>query len=338
MVAAMSPALETMMLAFSGDGELPERALFLGAEAHDGLREWGDLTGWQPFKPKADVWDAAGFSRSDGLPAGRWPVVLVLPGKSKEETLVWFAAARDRLEAGGRLVVAMPNSAGAGRFEKELRKATGGVESLQKHKCRAFSAVDDGTWDESVFAAWRELGGRRVVEGTHFVTEAGVFSCGHVDSGSRLLAGHLPGNLRGSVADLGAGWGVLADTVLRNCGKVERVDLYEADARALDCARENLAEFGGRAGFHWLDVAAGVPGEYDAVVMNPPFHVGQATDVGLGRAFLTSAAGCLRTGGRLFLVANRQLPYEAALDGLGMSWRQLAEDATFKVILADKRR
>lgn len=333
----MNAALETMMLVFSGEPGVPGRALFLGAEAHPGLKAWPALTGWQPLKQKADGWDAAGFSRSDRLPDGKWPVVMVLPGKSRDETLAWFALARDRLEPGGRMVVAMPNTAGAGRFEKELRKAAGHLESLQKHKCRAFHAVDDGSWDEVVFGGWRALGGRRVVAGTELVTEAGVFSCDHVDPGSKLLAEHLPGNLRGTVADLGAGWGFLTSEVLDRCANVERVDLFEADARALDCARVNLARFGGRAEFHWHDVAAGLPGGYDSVVMNPPFHSGQSTDVDLGRAFLKSAADCLRRGGRLLMVANRQLPYEAEFDGLGMSWRKVAEDGVYKLLFADKR-
>jgi len=165
-------------------------------------------------------------------------VVLVLPGKSRDETLAWFAMARDRLEPGGHLVAALPNTAGAGRFEKELSKATGNIHSLQKHKCRAFYATDDGSWDEAVFQKWRELGEPRVIPESEFVTQAGIFSCDHIDPGSQLLADNLPASLRGNVADLGAGWGFLSDALLRRCPNVERLDLFEADARALACARK----------------------------------------------------------------------------------------------------
>ena len=71
--------------------------------------------------------------------------------------------------------------------------------------------------------------------------------------------------------------------------------------------------------------------------MNPPFHSGQAADVDLGRAFLTSAAAALKRGGKLFLVANRQLPYESALDDLRLAWRKAAEDNTYKLLFAEKR-
>jgi 16S rRNA (guanine1207-N2)-methyltransferase len=334
----VNAALETLLLALSGEdgGVVPPRALFLGAEPHPAFSEWPDLTGWQPHKPQAVAWEQAGLRRVD-VPTGSYPLVLVLPGKSRDETLAWFALARDHLAPGGRLLVAMPNTAGAGRFEKELAKACGNVASIQKHKCRAFHGIADGTWREEVFADWRALGGRRLVPGTDFVVEPGIFSVGRVDPGSAMLAAQLPGGVHGVVADVGAGWGYLSDAVLRSCPQVARIDLFEADARALACARENLADHACERGFYWHDVRAGLPGGYDAVVMNPPFHTGQANDVELGRAFIVAAAGALKRGGRLLLVANRQLPYESVLENCRLGWRVAGGDGTYKLLFAERR-
>ncbi len=335
----MNPALETLVLALATNEALlpPPRALFLGAHAHPSFHDWPDLTGWQPLKPLADTWDAAGFPRSDEPPSGSWPLVLVLPNKSRDETLAWFALARSRLEPGGTLVFALPNTAGASRFEKELSLATRDLVSLTKHKCRAFHATDDGQWNERVFDQWQSLGTPRNIPESHFITQAGIFSCDHTDPGSQLLADHLPANLRGTVADLGAGWGFLSDMLLRRCPNIQRLDLFEADARALACARLNLASHSREITYHWHDVTTGLPHTYDAIVMNPPFHTGQSTDVNLGRSFLTVAANSLRRGGKLFLVANRQLPYEAALGALGFAWRMAAENPNYKLLFADKR-
>ncbi|MES2997061.1 MAG: class I SAM-dependent methyltransferase [Verrucomicrobiota bacterium] len=333
-----SAALETLMLPFS-DGTLvvPARALFLGATPHRALDAWPDITGWQPFKPIADAWHRAGYPSADVLPGGRWPVVLILPGKSRDETLLWFALARERLEPGGTIVAAMTNETGAQRFEKELAKATSGVVTQSKSKCRVFHATDNGCWNGKIFSEWHALGGMKRVENSAFVTQAGVFSHGRIDVGSRLLADRLPASLRGKVADLGAGWGFLTDAIFRRCPDVKHIDLYEADSRALACAGENLTEFTARCSFHWHDVAAGVPGVYDAIVMNPPFHTGKSTDLALGRSFITHAHGALRRGGKLLLVANRQLPYEPLLQELGFSFRITGQDPTFKVIFAGKR-
>lgn len=334
----MSAALETLLLAFRREGglALPARALLLGAEAHPAFAGWADLTGWQSFKPLADDWERAGLPRVDA-PTGKFPLVLVLPGKSREETLAWFALAREHLEPGGRLLAAMPNTAGAARFERELRRACGTLESIQKHKCRAFHAVEDGTWDEELFAAWRLAGQRRTLPGTAYLVEPGLFSIDHIDPGSALLAAHLPVSLRGRVADLGAGWGYLSDMALRRCAGISGIDLFEADARALDCARANLAHHPRELAFHWHDVCTGVPGNYDTILMNPPFHRGQDTRVDVGRGFIAAAAHALRRGGALYLVANRQLPYEATLDTLGLVWHPAGGDATYKLISCRKR-
>ena len=108
----MNAALETLMLAFAADDGIPppKRAMFIGAEPHPKLKYWPEVIGWQPLKPLAAAWERSGFVRSEDLPDGKWPVVLVLPGKSRDEALTWFAMARDRLEPGGKLVVAMPNT------------------------------------------------------------------------------------------------------------------------------------------------------------------------------------------------------------------------------------
>ena len=332
----MNAALETLMLVFEGEERIPvpARALFLGAEPHPDFKSWPQVVGWQPFKPVATAWEKAGFTRIDDLTEETWPLVMILPGKSKDETLAWFAMARNRLEPGGRIAVAMPNTAGAGRFEKELAKAAGNIISLQKHKCRAFHATLDDA-DEAVFEEWHKLNDPRKISG--FSVQAGIFSSDHVDPGSQLLADHLPAHLQGIVADLGAGWGFLSDAILKRCPKIQRLDLFEADARALVCAKGNLAGHEREIHFHWHDVPTGLPDVYDAIVMNPPFHTGQATDVDLGRAFLRVASASLKRGGKLLLVANRQLPYEAALEASGLAWRKIAEDRIYKIIFADKR-
>jgi 16S rRNA (guanine1207-N2)-methyltransferase len=333
----LNAALETLMLAFGVEDGLatPERALFIGAEPHTALKSWPKVIGWQPLKPLASAWEKAGFERVEEISEEKWPMVLVLPGKSKDETLAWFAMARDRLEPGGTIVAAMPNTAGAGRFEKELGRATGNIISIQKHKCRAFYATLNGSENAELFDQWRSLGLQRVISG--FTVQAGIFSCDHIDPGSEFLANHLPAHLRGKIADLGAGWGYLSDAVLKRCPGIARIDLFEADARALACAKQNLGAYPQEIGYHWHDVTTGLPATYDAIVMNPPFHTGQATDVDLGRAFLKTAFNSLHRGGKLMLVANRQLPYEAVLQASGMAWRKIAEDRVYKILFAERR-
>ena len=323
----MNPALETMIYALREHPAPAGELMFLGAEPHPELPA---VTGWQPLKPLADGCERAGM-RMVSEPEGKFPMVLFLPGKAKDEVLAGFAKAHDLLVPSGVLLVCLANTAGASRFEKELSRATPLLFSVSKNKCRAFAVSNAGSWDEELLSEWRELAKPRFIQNTMFLVVPGVFSSAHIDPGSGLLAEHLPPSLYGNVADLGAGWGFLSRIALEKSMKISRIDLFEADARALDCARKNVT---GPAAFHWHDVTTGLPEKYDHIITNPPFHSAQAKDVALGKAFLTAAAAGLKRGGTLHLVANRQLPYEAHLQSLGLRSRTVAETHAFKVIFS----
>lgn len=323
----MNPALDTLAYALREHPCEMGEVLFLGAEPHADLPE---AVAWQPLKPLALACERAGMRLVDE-PCGEFQTIFFLPGKSKDEVLAGFARAHDLLADGGKLVVVIANLAGASRFEKELKQAAPLLFSVSKNKCRAFAVSKEARWEPAVLSGWRELGKMSRVPETSFLTQAGVFSAKHVDPGSALLAAHLPASLRGRVADLGAGWGYLSQVALEKSPKIERIDLFEADRRALDCARENVSE---KAAFHWHDVTAGLPEGYDHIISNPPFHTGQAKDVDLGKQFLAVAAKALKRGGSLYVVANRQLPYEAHLAELGLRARQIAENHAYKIIFA----
>ncbi|MGR3323805.1 MAG: class I SAM-dependent methyltransferase [Pseudooceanicola sp.] len=180
------------------------------------------------------------------------------------------------------------------------------------------------------FADW-DAGGPTEIPGG-WITAPGVFSADGVDPASALLADALPAKLPGRVIDLGAGWGYLSARLLEREG-ITRIDLVEADHAALDCARRNVID--PRAHFHWADALNWRPGTLaDAVVMNPPFHTGRAADPGIGRGFIRATAGMLRPGGRLWLVANRHLPYEDSLREAFGAAEETGGDNRFKILAA----
>ena len=351
------PALESLFLPFM-EGTLAwpvsGGALFLGARAGRALhaRPWPGLVCEQAWKPEVDALHRAGFEAGPeaGDDAGvRHPLVLLLPPRQREHARARFARALARLAPGGTLVACMPNREGARTGEADLARVAGPLRSQSKHHCRVFRTMPlDAPADPALAADWATLDApRRIadagVPGGGFLSRPGVFAWDRVDAASRLLAEHLPADLQGAVADLGAGWGYLGMQVLARCPRMASLDLYEADARALELARANLAAMEGGARvpleFHWRDVAAGLgAARYDAIVCNPPFHAqGAGERVDLGRAFIAAAADALRPGGRLWLVANRHLPYEAALADRFDAPREVAGRDGFKVVEARAR-
>ena len=114
------------------------------------------------------------------------------------------------------------------------------------------------------------------------------------------------------------------------------IDLYEADFDALEAARTNVrAVEGVEIGFYWRDLLReNTERRYDAIVMNPPFHRARAADIGLGAGMIRAAAAALEPGGLLYMVANRQLPYEAVLADVFAQSAEIASGEGFKVIRA----
>ena len=302
------------------------------------------LAATQPFRPEAARLQRLGIELldEDALPDASFALVLVLPPRQREEARALLAKACAALAPGGTVVAAVANDEGAKSREADFKQLAGGAVTQSKFHCRTFWTQPDAAFDAALLAQWRRLDAPRQIAapglpGGSFHSRPGVFAWDRVDAASAMLAAALPADLRGRVADLGAGWGYLSMQVLARCPRVESIDLFEADARALSLAQRNLADARVPTGFHWHDVEQGVPGRFDAIVCNPPFYaLGRGDRPDIGRAFIAAAADALVRGGSLWLVANRHLPYEDAL-GTGFSQvRSVAQNGGFKIVQAVK--
>lgn len=277
----------------------------------------------QGMRPDHDALAGRGYRVTpEPDPAARFALSVVMLPRAR-------AAARARIAAAaaatsGPLVVDGAKGDGVDGLLKELRGRAEVGEVLAKAHGKIFVATGGD------FADWAETGPHRTPDG--HVTRPGVFSADGPDPGSVALAAALPPRLGPRVADLGAGWGYLARAILAREGVTE-LHLIEADHAALACARLNVTD--PRARFHWADATAFVPETpFDTVVTNPPFHVSRAADPALGRAFVAAAARMLAPRGGLWLVANRHLPYEAALRAAFREVAEHGQDPAYKVVHA----
>ena len=319
----LSLALDTGTITLPAEGMI---AVF-GPKASDDLSMLprDRTTVIQGFRPDHDAFKALGYRTVTAGESACASALVCLP-RARAEARALIAAAADQVVPGGLVIVDGQKTDGIDTMHRDIRDRVATTPPLSKAhgKIFAFTAAP-------VFADWRAVPTR--IDGG-FVTLPGVFSADGPDRGSMLLAAALPAKLPARIVDLGAGWGYLARAILERDG-VKRVDLVEAEAAALDCARANVTD--PRARFHWADATAWRPeGVVDAVVCNPPFHVSRAAEPGLGAAFIRSAAAMLHPGGSLWLVANRHLPYAASLAETFRDVSEIGGDGAFRLIHAQR--
>lgn len=261
-------------------------------------------------------------------PDAPYAAALVCLPRSRDGARALLAQAAVEVVPGGLIAVDGQKTDGIDTALKDLRGRVSVSESLSKAhgKLATFAAGPE-------LRDWRAV--MREIDGG-FRTLPGIFSADAPDPGSVLLAGALPPDLGGKIADLGAGWGFLAREILSR-PKVRRLDLVEAEADALTSAEANVVD--DRARFHWADATQWRPESLlDAVVMNPPFHTGRAADPALGAAFIQAARRMLAPNGSLWLVANRHLPYDAVLTDAFLEHHEVTGNSAFRVIHATKPR
>ena len=153
-----------------------------------------------------------------------------------------------------------------------------------------------------------EAGGkRRTITATlrgrefRFVTQAGVFSRGRVDAGTRLLVAAVEVAPADRFLDLGCGYGVVG-VVAAHLASKGHVLLVDVNQRAVALARENLH-------LNAIRNAEARPGDgftavgeehFNVIALNPPIRAGLA----VVHRLIVEAEGHLAAGGCFYLVAR----------------------------------
>lgn len=332
----MADHRDTLILPFtSGALPLPDGhpVGFLNAEPlGDAYDEFpvSSLVAEQGFRPSYLALEALGtqvHAEIDWAEASPWQTILVLAHRNRQVNQINLTRAWNALGQGGMLVFCGAKNQGVQPLRKWAQKRCALAGSLSKHHAIAFWMEKRGdNWDFDP-----------VPEADHgYDIGPGMFSAKGPDTGSMVLVPHLKEKLKGFGADFGAGWGYLSDQALKTNDSITGVDLFEADHASLQAARQNLADQSVDLNFHWCDMVSEAPTgrRYDWVIMNPPFHTGRAAEPALGNAFIKVASQTLKPGGRLLMVANVNLPYEAALEKNFRRHERIDQAKGFKVLEA----
>lgn len=171
------------------------------------------------------------------------------------------------------------------------------------------------------------LGGRS----WELTTAPGVFSADHLDAATRILLDTVPPPpARGTLLDLGCGWGPIALTLALRSPSA-RVLAVDVNDRALDLSRRNADTVGAR------NLAAmrpeEVPGDarFEVIWSNPPIRIGKAALHDLLLTWLER----LTDDGVAYLVVAKNLGSDSLarwLAGQGYAVERLTSSKGFRVL------
>jgi len=255
---------------------------------------------------------------------------MVLAGKHKRLNENNIAKAWNLVKPGGLIVVAGDKTIGISSLRKYVANMAEIEGSLSKHHGIVF-------WFNRGIENWDQPDNKQEpLPG--MISSPGMFSPDKVDKGSAILADHFDKRVSGNVADFGAGWGYLSTMLLERAGpKLSRLDLYESDHASLEASKINLSnlETDVSSDVFWHDLTLEpVHRRYNWIIMNPPFHTARKGDPEIGGKFIGAARSALAKSGRLLMVANQHLPYEAMLQKHFAKFEILTIANGFKVIEA----
>ena len=330
-------AIKTLFLPFAtGDVETGGNAarwLFLNAAVPPYDSELGKsrIVAVQGFRPEYRALENAGLKVSAVAAEGIFDGALILISRHRGENRRFLNQALSQVKAGGIIILAGTKNDGIATIAREIGRQAELLGVLSKHHAKAI-------WFAAKAGMHFDDGKEQLIDG-RFEAAAGMFSADHVDPGSAFLMETLPQDIKGRIADFCAGWGYLSVEAAARFPAVKSIALYEADHAALEAAKRNMSNLAPDMAvtFHWQDmIAEKASGDYDTIIMNPPFHKGRAADPAIGMAIIRNAHNALHRGGKLYLVANRNLPYESALEAGFFKSGELARNNYYKVLWATK--
>ncbi|MEO3947972.1 class I SAM-dependent methyltransferase [Gorillibacterium sp. CAU 1737] len=169
-----------------------------------------------------------------------------------------------------------------------------------------------------------------------FLTDAGVFSKGGIDYGSKALIRSMQIADKARVLDVGCGYGPIGLTAAKLVPSAS-ITMVDVNERAVELSRQNAEA----NGIHNVEVlvsdclSAVRDRSFDCVLTNPPIRAGKEI---VHRIFEQAADG-LVPGGKLWVVIQKKQGAPSAvskLETLFSSVKEVDKDKGYRIIVCEK--
>lgn len=161
----------------------------------------------------------------------------------------------------------------------------------------------------------------------------GVFSQNKLDAGTQFLLENMPNNVSGKVLDFGCGSGVIS-RFLSESYSLDELHLCDLNSFAIKASEETLSQTELPCSFYLSDGIPKALPQVDWIISNPPFHQGKETNYEIATRFIRDAKAHLTGSGQILLVFNKFLPWETLLSEKFSNVSLLAENKSYKIVIA----
>ena len=271
------------------------------------------------------------------LPEADFDQAIIFVPKSKELLNYILHNVVSRLSLGSSIFLVGEKKAGVERAAKQLQPYGKALKLDSARHCQMWQLTIESTVTAKTLADWAQQYTVATPRGDLTICALpGVFSQNRLDLGTAVLLPFLSQVTSGKIADFGCGAGVIS-AYLAKLNPKNRIFAMDVDAFALASTRMTFEK--NDLAPEQLEITA-VTGIEDAplflhaIVSNPPFHQGIQTDYNASESLCKTSRRHLKSGGELWIVANRFLNYPSLIEQNFGQCTTKADQQGFKVLFA----
>ena len=271
------------------------------------------------------------------LPEGDFDQAIIFVPKSKELLNYILHNVVSRLSLGASIFLVGEKKAGVERAAKQLQPYGQALKLDSARHCQMWQVTINTTVTAKALADWAQQYTVATPNGDLTICALpGVFSQNRLDVGTAALLPFLSKVTSGKIADFGCGAGVIS-AYLAKLNPKNRIFAMDVDAFALASTRMTFEKNGLSPEQLEITAVTGIedaPLFLHAIVSNPPFHQGIQTDYNASESLCKTSRRHLKSGGELWIVANRFLNYPLLIEQNFGQCTTKADQQGFKVLFA----
>ncbi|UDG81783.1 Ribosomal RNA small subunit methyltransferase C [Candidatus Profftia lariciata] len=249
--------------------------------------------------------------------------------KSKQEAKFHLHALFSLMSIGTKIFIIGENNAGV-RSSVNIIKTFGSLKKIDgAYRCSLYY----GCLEKKCSFNMKDWWGTYQIEELTIATLPGIFSCDGLDIGSELLLSSIKLDMYSKVLDIGCGTGVLSAIIAKRYPHI-RLTLTDVSAVSLNASYVTFITNNIQGIIIPSNVYSNVTGYFNTIISNPPFHNGIHMNLSVAKKLIYGAVNHLYIGGKLYIVANKFLPYQQMLDDVFGTHEIISEAGCFRVYLA----